>query len=118
MDLYQQLLKVARTDAEAKVILASKLELLGGVVCRVVASSDSWQQKKVKKTGTCVGLYAKAAKTLLMASADGVPVDFDRKIVTESGAKLIKAIEIATETDKTMSNLKGKCKEIKKLIQL
>ena len=117
MDLYQLLIMVARTDAEAKTELASKLELLSGVTCKVVEASDSWQQKKVKKTGTCIGLFAKAAKTLLQQS-EGAPIDFDRQIVTESGLKLIKAIEVATEKDKTMSNLKGKSKEIKKLIQM
>ena len=98
-------------------MLAKNLELLSGVICKVVETSDSWQQKKVKKTGNCVGLFTKAAKTLVLPS-EGAAVDYDPKVVAESGAKLIKAIELATESDKTLSNLKGKSNEIKKIIQI
>jgi hypothetical protein len=36
--------------------------------------------------------------------------------VRVQGAKVVKAIETECEKDKTMSNLKGKAKEIKKII--
>lgn len=39
-----------------------------------------------------------------------------KKLIEESGVKIIKQIEAAIEKDKTMSNLNGKVKEIKKLI--
>ena len=109
------MIKVAAKDAEAKQKLSDNLELLAGIICKVVETSDSWTQKKVKKTGMCVGLFTKAAKVLL---ANDVAVKFDRNIVSTTGIKLMKAIETATEADKTMSNLKGKSKEIKKLIEL
>ena len=60
-------------------------------------------------------MFAKAAKTLM--SAD-IKVAFDKQSVALAGAKLIKEIETATEKDKTMSNLKGKSKEIQKIVDL
>jgi len=39
-------------------------------------------------------------------------------LIAEAGVKLIKELETATEKDKTMSNLKGKIKEIKKIIEV
>ena len=82
---------------------------------------DVWRlstnMKKVKKTGLCVALYGKAAKVLL--SSD-VQVDLQkdaRQLVQEVGVKLIKEVETAIEKDKTMSNLKGKVKEIKRLVE-
>ena len=41
-----------------------------------------------------------------------------KSIVEEAGVKLIKELEQATEKDKSMSNLKGKIKEIKKIIEM
>jgi len=63
----------------------------------------------------CVGLFVKAAKTLI---SKDVAVDFNRNVISQAGVKVMKAIETATEADKTMSNLKGKSKEIKKLVEL
>lgn len=40
------------------------------------------------------------------------------KMISETGVQLIKEMEAATEKDKAMSNLKGKIKEIKKIIEL
>ena len=92
--------------------------MLAGVIAKVVASAETWAQKKVKRTGLCVGLFAKAAKVLL---SNDVAIDFDespKKMISEAGVNLIKEVETATEQDKTMSNLKGKIKEIKKIIEL
>ena len=65
----------------------------------------------------CVGLYAKAAKALLAPDTDANFEEAPKKIVEEAGVKLIKELETATENDKTMSNLKGKIKEIKKIVE-
>ena len=99
-------------------MLARNFALLIGVICKVVQSAESWAQKKVKKTGICVGLFAKAAKVLL---SNEVAVDFKenvKKLISEAGVNLIKELETTIEKDKTMSNLKGKIKEIKKIIEL
>ena len=93
------------------------MPLLGAVIEKVVAQADNWQQKKVKKTGVCVGLFAKAAKVLLASEAGPVDVD-TRKVLAQAGVQLIKAIETATEADKTLANLKGKINEIKKILEL
>jgi len=112
------LVKVARTDAAAKKKLADSFELLAGVICKVIESAETWQQKKVKKTGLCVSLFAKAAKALLSAEV-GVDVGKDvKKMIAETGAKLVRQIDQAIEKDKTMSNLKGKSKEIKRIMEL
>ena len=47
-----------------------------------------------------------------------VVTDIRKKIVEKAGAMLIKELETATENDKTMANLKGKIKEIKKIIEM
>ena len=44
------MIKVAAKDAEAKQKLSDNLELLAGIICKVVETSDSWTQKKVKKS--------------------------------------------------------------------
>ena len=103
-------------DSEAKKKLAENFALLGAVIGKVVKSSDNWASKKVKKTGLCIGLYAKAAKALLSTEVEAEFTEEPRKLIAETGAKLIKEIEDATEKDKAMSNLKGKIKEIKKII--
>lgn len=119
IELYQLLIKVAQKDKVAKELLAKNFALLGAVIGKVVQTADSWASKKVKKTGLCVGLYVKAARTLLASDTSGAEFEEDpKKTVEEAGLKLIKELELATEKDKTMSNLKGKIKEIKKLMQL
>ena len=112
------MIRVSQKDEVAKAALAKNFALLTAVICKVVSQAEGWVQKKVKKTGLCVGLYAKAAKVL---ASNDIAVAFDedvKKLTEESGVKLIKAIEAAIEKDKTMSNLNGKVKEIKKLIQM
>lgn len=100
-------------------MLASNFTLLAAVIGKVVQTADSWAAKKVKKTGLCVGLYAKAARVLLSSTNDDDEDQIDAKsIVEEAGVKLIKELEQATEKDKSMSNLKGKIKEIKKIIEM
>ncbi len=118
IELYQLLIKVASTDSKAKAILAKNFELLVAAICKVIQTSDTWKQKKVKSTGLCIGLYAKAARVLSQNSDDSDLKVNVKKIVSETGVKLIKQIETAIEADKTMSNLKGKVKEIKKIIEL
>ena len=95
-------------------MLAKNLELLVAAICKVIQTADSWSSKKVKKTGLAVGLYAKAAKTLSHKDSE---LNMG-KTISETGVKLIKQIETAIEKDNTMSNLKGKVKEIKKIIEL
>lgn len=58
----------------------------------------------MKKTGIAVNLFVKAAKILVKGK--------DKESVVMEGARLIKSLEAAIEKDKTMSNLKGKVKEI------
>jgi len=118
IELYQLLIRVAQKDAAAKTILAKNFALLAGVIGKVINSAETWENKKVKKTGLCVGLYAKAAKVLL---SNEVAVDFEedvKKLISEAGVKLVSELEAAIEKDKTMSNMKGKIKEIKKIIEL
>jgi hypothetical protein len=62
----------------------------------------------VQKTGQVVNLFTKSAKALAKHNA---------AIVPENAAKLLAALEQVCEKDKSMSNLKGKIKEIKFLIK-
>ena len=63
-------------------------------------------------------MYAKAAKALLTPDAEAKFSEEPKKIIEDVGVKLIKELETATEKDKTMANLKGKIKEIKKIIEM
>jgi len=59
------LIKASQNKEEATKCLAENLRLLTSVIIRVVETAKSWQQKKVKKTGICVGLFIKAARTIV-----------------------------------------------------
>lgn len=88
------------------------MELISTVIIKVVENSDSWKNKKVKKTIQVVNLFVKAARILVHPKNEAVNKDLIRK----EGALIIKAIEKECEKDKSMSNLKGKIKEIKNII--
>lgn len=103
------LIKASEKDEKAKKMLAENLNLITNVILRVVQTTETWQNKKVKKTGLCVILFVKAAKLILKDKK--VNQGAKEQIVTE-GARLVKALDTAIEGDKTMSNLKGKIKEI------
>lgn len=68
-------------------------------------NTDSWQQKKVKKTNLIVGLWPKAAKECP-----------NEELKAKCGAKLLKEIEAAAKSDKSLGNLKSRVKQIKQLI--
>ena len=109
---------MAQKDKASKEMLAAKLPLLGAVIGKVIQNSDNWASKKVKKTGLCIGLFIKAAKVLLSTNVDADFSEDPRKLITEAGVKLIQELETAIEKDKTMSNLKGKIKEIKRIVEV
>ncbi len=105
------LIKESVQHEQSRALLIKNLELISNVIAKVIETSDSWKNKKVKKTMQVVGLYTKAAKIIVhKGNAQGL------NAVQQSGAQLIKAIEKECEKDKTMSNLKGRIKEIKALI--
>ena len=104
IELMQSLIKATEKDAKAAKQLASNIGLLTSVIHKVVDTNETWQNKKVKKTGIAVNLFVKAAKILVKGK--------EKESVVMEGARLIKSLEAAIEKDKTMSNLKGKVKEI------
>lgn len=107
------LIKECQQNEQARVQLQKYLELISTVIIKVVETADSWKNKKVKKTIQVVNLFVKAARTLTHAkNANDVNTDLLRK----QGLLIIKAIEKECEKDKAMSNLKGKIKEIKAII--
>ena len=94
-------------------MLGENFALMSAVIVKVIQTADSWQSKKVKKTGQCVGLFTKAAKTLIQDKSGDC--DKYRQTIVDQGAKINKELTIACDADKAMSNLKGKIKEIKAL---
>jgi len=44
--------------------LSSNLELIANVLVTLLKTSDSWQQKKVKKTMLALNIYTKLGKNL------------------------------------------------------
>lgn len=111
IELCATLVKASAKDSECKVLMAKNFPLLAAVICKVVQTSESWQQKKVKKTGLCVGLFPKCAK-IILTDESGQLESEPKEMVRVQGAKMIKELEAACEKDKSMSNLKGKVKEI------
>jgi hypothetical protein len=57
-------------------------------------------------------LFTKSAKILLKSKESN-----DVSLISEQGARLVNALEVACEKDKAMSNLKGKAKEISRLVK-
>ena len=92
--------------------MAQNLNLLASVTIKVVQTANKWQNKKVKKTGLCVNLFVKAAKLTLKDK------NSNHEEVVKEGARIVTALQTATEADQTMSNLKGKIKEIQFLCKV
>ena len=59
-----------------------------------------------------LNVYTKLGKALIASEGNKKAAVF-----TKGGAQMIQAIEAECEKDKSMSNLKGKIKEIKQLMQ-
>ena len=91
------------------------MNLLTSVIVRVVQTTETWNNKKVKKTGLCVNLFTKAARLVVKDKSACQKV---RELIVVEGARLITALESEIEKDKTMSNLKGKVKEIQAIVKL
>jgi hypothetical protein len=86
--------------------------LISSVIVKVVDTSETWKNKRVKKTMQSVGLFVRAAKILVHSDKSSEVVNK----LNKQGMLIIKCIEKECEKDKSMSNLKGKIKEIKTLI--
>jgi hypothetical protein len=110
IEIFNTLVKSAHKNESLAMSLSENTSLITDVLVTVVKTSDSWQQKKVKKTMLALGIFTKLAKATKDAKNAA-------KSIGENGAKLIKAIEHETNRDTAMSNLKGKIKEIKVLIE-
>jgi hypothetical protein len=104
------LIKECSQHEESRAHLVQNLDLITQVIIRVVETADSWKNKKVSKTSQVVNLYLKAAKIIVKQSPENV------EGLRTHGAQLLKAIEKECERDKALSNLKGKAKEIKNII--
>ena len=86
------------------------LDLITQVVIRAIETAESWKNKKVPKTCQVINLYLNAARIIVKSEPEHTDA------VRIQGAKVVKVIEAECEKDKAMSNLKGKAKEIKKII--
>ncbi|CDW74667.1 UNKNOWN [Stylonychia lemnae] len=113
VELFGLLIKESLNHELAREALQKNLQLISTVIIKVIETCDSWKNKKVKKTQQVVILFVKAARTLLNPK-NQEPVD--KELIRKEGLLIIKAIEKECEKDKQMSNLKGKIKEIKNII--
>ena len=73
-----------------------------------MGSTEMFQNKRVKKCNQTLSIFLKAARIAGPSTEK----------VTKEGNLLIKVIEEAISKDKDLSNLKGKVKEIKNLMEL
>merc|ERR1712086_1176278 len=107
IDIFNSLVKASQKNHALLKSTASYLDLITSVLLIVLKSSDSWQQKKVKKTMSALNIFTKMSKTILADKE--ISAKYSASI-QKNGAKIIKGIEGECERDKTMSNLKGKIK--------
>lgn len=64
IEIFNTLVKSAQKNKELAASLSSNLGLITDVLVTLVKTSDTWQQKKVKKTMLALGIFTKLAKTL------------------------------------------------------
>lgn len=114
IDIFNSLVKASQKNHALLKSIASYLDLITSVLLIVLKTSDSWQQKKVKKTMSALNIFTKMSKTIL---ADKSLNTKYASSIQKNGVKIIKGIEGECEKDKTMSNLKGKIKEIEHIIK-
>ena len=114
IEIFNSLVKASQKNHELLRTLSRHLDLISSTILLVLRTSDTWPQKKVKKTMLALNIFTKLTKTIVLNG------DFKAKFsnqVQQNGAKIIKAIEEECEKDKTMSNLKGKIKEIQAIVK-
>eukprot|EP00347_Sterkiella_histriomuscorum_P021443 403333957 len=114
VELFGLLIKESQNSQEARDALQKNLQLISTVIIKVIETADSWKNKKVKKTQSVANLFVKAARTLVNPKNTGV---VDKELIRREGALIIRSIEKECEKDKAMSNMKGKIKEIKNIIE-
>jgi len=105
--------KGAQKNPELLKCLESHIGLISEVLVTIVKTSDSWQQKKVKKTMLALAIFTKLGKTALNSETKNAKFT---AAFEKGGVALMKAIEDECIKDSSMSNLKGKIKEIKTLV--
>jgi len=113
IEIFTCLVKASQSNKHLLAALAAQLDLIGQVMVIIVKSADSWGQKKVKKTMLALGVFTRLIKTLSMSKSK----DKYQTKIEQNASVLVKAIEAACEKDKSMSNLKGKVKEIQKIMK-
>lgn len=114
IEIFNSLVKASQKNTELLKTLSRHLDLISSTILVVLRTSDTWPQKKVKKTMLALNIFTKLTKTIVLNG------DFKAKFsnqVQQNGVKIIKAIEEECEKDKTMSNLKGKIKEIQNIVK-
>jgi hypothetical protein len=114
VELLGHLIKDCTQHGSSRKLLSANIDLISQVITSTVETSDSWKNKKVTKTSQVVNLFVKAAR-IIIKSTDASSKDKEK--VRTQGALIVRSIEKACEKDKSMSNLKGKIKEIKAIIE-
>ena len=87
------LIKASEKDKKAIKLMTQNLNLLTSVTIKVIQTANTWQNKKVKKTGLCVNLFVKAAKLILKDKS----ANYEE--VIKEGARLVTALQVAIEAD-------------------
>lgn len=112
IEIFNSLVKASGQNKDLLKVLDANLEKISAVIITLTKTSDSWKQKKVKKTQQALNIFTKLAKILKQNDTKSVSK------IDIQGATIIKAIEEECEKDKSMSNLKGKVKEIQRIIEM
>jgi hypothetical protein len=64
IEIFNSLVKSASKNEDLLKSLESSIQIISDVLVTIVKTSDTWQQKKVKKTMLALGIYTKLGKTV------------------------------------------------------
>jgi len=67
IEIFNALVRASQKNTDLLKVLGNNLELITSVSITVLQTSDSWQQKKVKKTMLTLNIFTKLSKNLLMS---------------------------------------------------
>jgi Zn finger protein HypA/HybF involved in hydrogenase expression len=113
IEIFNSLVRATQKNKELLKVLAQNLDLITSVLITVLHTADTWKDKKVKKSMLALNIFTKLAKNLVMSKSEKT----HNASIAKNGSLIIKQIEAECEKDKSFSNLKGKIKEIQKIME-
>ena len=67
IEIFLSMVKAAQKNLSLLKALAENLDLITQILCILLKSSNSWEQKKVKKTMLSLNIFTKLSKTIILS---------------------------------------------------